>query len=304
MEYTVRFKLTSDLTPEDWDAYVKAFNDVFNKDYTVEQLKSKYTGNCWGYSMHGLLYVEDLLVGGQTFMPQKVDYKGREILLANGCDSFTLKDYRDDPMAMMKARKPAYEYMKAHGVSGTFGSTYKAFVKYLTHFLGVKVIGMPTNWVLPVSYFHGFLGLVINPVWRTCVKILLSINTLRKRKLYGGDELFKPVGYYTPSAYYTTFKQLKNGRRCNYYISSKNHLVIIHDDFETVADFAGGVKELLADCKYRVRAVEYRTGCRLPFPFYAYKKDEIMNGKLWDESISMEDFCDFTKWRYKRGYFD
>jgi hypothetical protein len=140
MEYTVRFKLTSDLTPEDWDAYVKAFNDVFNKDYTVEQLKSKYTGTCWGYSMHGLLYVEDLLVGGQTFMPQKVNYKGREILLANGCDSFTLKDYRDDPMAMMKARKPAYEYMKAHGVSGTFGSTYKAFVKYLTHFLGVKVI--------------------------------------------------------------------------------------------------------------------------------------------------------------------
>ncbi len=304
MECTVRFKLTSELTPEEWNAYIHAFNEVFKKDYTIEQLKFKYTSSCWGYSMHGLVYVNDLLVGGQTFMVQKVNYKGREILLANGCDSFVLREYRDDIEAMAKTRKPIYEYMKAHGVSGTFGSTYKLFVKYLTHFLGVKVIGTPTNWVLPVSYVPGKLGFVVNPLLRVVVKMLLSFSKLSRRKLYSGDELFTPVGYYTPAAYYTTFKKLKSGRKCNYYISAKNHLVLIQDDFETVSDFIGGVMELLADCKYRVRAVEYRTGCRLPFPFFAYKKDEIMNGNLWDESISMADFCDFTKWRYKRGYFD
>ena len=59
MEYTVRFKLTSDLTPEDWDAYVKAFNDVFNKDYTVEQLKSKYAGDPAGERLR-FLHVEGL----------------------------------------------------------------------------------------------------------------------------------------------------------------------------------------------------------------------------------------------------
>ncbi len=304
MECTVKFKLTSELTQEDWKAYIEAFNEVFHKDYTIEQLSSKYTGTCWGYSMHGLVYVDDLLVGGQTFMVQKLNYKGREILLANGCDSFVREKYRYDMEAMAKTRKPMYEYMQSHGVSGTFGSTYKAFVKYLTHFLGVKVIGTPTNWVLPVSYVSGKLGLFVNPFLRLAVKSLLSISRLSRRKLFSGNELFTPVGYYTPAAYYTMYKELKNGRKCNYYISAKNHLVIVQDDFDTVADFVGGVMELLAETKYRVRAVEYRTGCRLPFPFRPYKKNEIFNGNLWDKSISMDDFCDFSKWRYKRGYFD
>lgn len=304
MECTIQFKLTSDLTLEEWNAYVQTFNEVFQKNYTIEQLKSKYTSTCWGYSMHGLLYVDDLLVGGQTFMVEKMTYKGREFLLANGCDSFVRQKYRYDMEAMAKTRKPAYEYMKAHGVSGTFGSTYKAFVKYLTHFLGVKVIGVPTNWVLPVSVVPGKLGIFVNPLLRLVVRILLAFSKLNRRKLYSGNELFAQVGYFTPAAYYTIHQELKNGRKCNYYISAKNHLVIIHDDFDSVSDFVGGVMELLSQCKYRVRAVEYRTGCRLPFPFWPYKKDEIMNGNLWDESIPQEDFCDFTKWRYKRGYFD
>ena len=305
MKSEITLKKTYELTDSDWIAYVVGFNETFHTDFTVDDFKYKYTSTCWGYSVHSLFYADSELVGSQSAIPEELLYKGEKVLLACSCDTFIRKDYRLQFDTLANLYTVMLDYLAKHEVEGIIGETYEKLLNYLCHTCGLRLIGHVANWVLPVSVCPGRIGMFINPLLRPFIKASLFILKLNKRHLFRGDELFTPGEYFTPCQYFSKNTTLANGKQCNYYLwNLKNHVEIVHDEFESVDEFATGVLKILSIFKYRVRAMEYRTGCRLPFPFICFRKKRIFMGKLLGNSISDADFYNIRNWKYKRGYFD
>jgi len=300
----IKIKKTFEICETDWDSYIKLFNLIFHQNYTVAQMKYKYTNTPWGYSLHSLLYIDGVLVGAQSAIPEKLSYQGQEILLACTCDTFIKKECRVEIDTLAKMFNLLLDALQKDGVVGIIGETYQKLHNYLCVMCHLKLIGNVCNWVLPVSVLPGILGIIFNPILRLGIRTALTIAQFSRKPLFRGNEKFKAWEYYTPCMYFTKEFVCANGCRCNYHISTKKHLMIEHDNFQTQHDLVSGIKELLNSLHYKVKAVEYRTGCHLPVPFICYRKGLIFNGKLLSDKVPEEDFYSMDNWQYKRGYFD
>jgi hypothetical protein len=308
MEFSVVVKKTPELTNDDWSAYIIVFNEIFGKNYTKDDFLVKYLKNETGYAIHSLLYCDGVLVGSQSYMLEEILYHGRKVSIACGCDTFISPKKRKRFSSLNDLVDAAIPVLREHGVIAYIGQTRKEILAYLSSWRQCKLIGNISNYILPICPMASKQpgAFLINPCISLIARFGLTLMTFNKRKFFRGDELFRPADdqYYTPSAYFSQELALPDGLRFNYFISSKNHIIFVHDNFERVSDLMTAILFLLKKHDYKVRAVEYQTCIKIPLPFIRNIKDRPFCGEIISSEIEPNEFFNLSNWKYKRGYFD
>ena len=308
MEFSVVVKKTLELTNDDWSAYVILFNEIFHRNYTKEDFLVKYLKNETGYAIHSLLYCDGVLVGSQSFILEKILYHGKKVSIACGCDTFISPKKRKRFSSLNDLYDAAISVLREHGAIALIGQTRKEILAYLSSWRQNKLIGNISNYIIPICPMARKQpgAFLINLCFSLIARFGLMLMKFNRRKFFRGDELFRPVDdqYYTPSAYFSQEVALPDGLRFNYFISNKNHIIFVHDNFEKVSDLVTGVCFLLKKHNYKVRAVEYQTCIKIPLPFISYIKNLPFCGEIISSEVEPNEFFNLSNWKYKRGYFD
>lgn len=99
----ISFFYTSQLTEAHWASYTKSFNHVFNKKFSIQKFKDKYSNNYKRESYHGFIIDGDAIVGGCSAIPWQYNYFGKDIIFALFVDAFVHEEYRKNEFALYDA---------------------------------------------------------------------------------------------------------------------------------------------------------------------------------------------------------
>lgn len=149
-QYHIAVKKTDELSENEWTEYINAFNTVFKKKLTSDHFKTKYYGASLGYSVHGILFKEDQIVGMFTAIPRQYIYKGKEIAIALGCDAFILKGHRKDELFLKDMADVVTTKLNTLGVSHFISIPNKTAYPYWKYFGGWKDIGKLSYYIIPL----------------------------------------------------------------------------------------------------------------------------------------------------------
>lgn len=149
-QYQILAKNTCDLNENEWNEFTTAFNTVFKKQFTPNHFKIKYLGSSLGYSVHGILYHDNQIAGMFTAIPRQYSYKGKEITIGLGCDTFILKDHRKDELLLKEMADVVTTKLKTLGVSHFISIPNKTAYPYWKYYGGWKDIGRLSYYIVPL----------------------------------------------------------------------------------------------------------------------------------------------------------
>lgn len=113
-------KKTTELTPAEKEQIVALFNEVFDKQRSLQEFDNQYLNNPLGYSFHTLMLNEGNIVGHNSGIPSFYTVRGEQRLFVCNVDTMVKKQCRgiDDFYDMMMHAIEAY---KAAGVCFLYG---------------------------------------------------------------------------------------------------------------------------------------------------------------------------------------
>lgn len=133
-------KKTSELTDQDKVEIIAVFNEVFDKNRTVQEFDNQFYNNPIGYSYHSLMVENGKIVGCDSFIPSYYMLLSEKRMFANSVDTMVKKKYRDffNFYEMVNA---ATDFMKKDGVDFVYGfpndNSYPIYIKSgLMHDIG------------------------------------------------------------------------------------------------------------------------------------------------------------------------
>jgi len=150
-QYQISAKKTNELSEKEWRELTTAFNSIFKKQFTPEHFKSKYLGSSLGYSVHGILFSDNQIVGIFTAIPRQYIFKEREITIALGCDAFILKEHRKDEFFLKQMADEVTTKLRDDGVYHFISIPNKAAYCYWKDYGGWKDIGKLNYYIVPLK---------------------------------------------------------------------------------------------------------------------------------------------------------
>lgn len=141
-------KKTSEFTHEELVEMNNLFNEVFDKNRSLEDMVNLYTKNPLGYSYHSIFLEGSRIVGMNVYVPYFYTIDGNKVLFANSIDSMIKKEHRDffNFMDMVNA---GYDYMKKEGVIMVYGFPNDNAYPLLTKSKLMREIGKMYTYCLP-----------------------------------------------------------------------------------------------------------------------------------------------------------
>lgn len=92
MEFIV--KKTTELTVAEKEQIVSLFNEVFDKNRTIQEFNNQYLNNPLGYSFHSLMLKDGVVVGHNSGIPCYYRVKGKRLLFICNVDTMIKKQCR------------------------------------------------------------------------------------------------------------------------------------------------------------------------------------------------------------------
>lgn len=174
-------KKTTELTTEEILRLVDVFNIVFDAKRTQEIFLHQFLNTPMGYSIHVLMYKDDVIVGSQTYLPFYANVDGVKHKFATGGDSMIMKKYRDfeDYFDMLRH---GTKYLIDDGYDALMGYPNELNYKILSKGRMAKTIGMMHTYCLPYRigaikkgfrYFN-WLSKLSCWIWLSCSSIFAS----------------------------------------------------------------------------------------------------------------------------------
>lgn len=179
MEFIV--KKTTECKKDELMQIVKLYNEIFDKNLTLDYMLNLYTQNPFGYSYHSLIVDNGNIVGMNVYVPVLFRKNEEKVLMANSIDSMVSKPYRDyfNYHDMVIA---AYKYMKQEGVKFVYGyPNDKAYPVVMKSKL-MREIGKMYTYCLPyriggvkrILSFANFLSISFCWCWLSICKLFAS----------------------------------------------------------------------------------------------------------------------------------
>lgn len=147
----IKICTTLEWSEKDWNTYVSGFNEVFEKDFSVEYFKHKYLSVTGGYTYHSLLYNDHGdVVGGCSVIP--CIYNRRKNVFLNGLvvDVFIREIYRIDPLMLRRMYNELKKRLKEKGMVAVMAVPNSTAYPYWKNVVKWKEIGKLDYWMLPV----------------------------------------------------------------------------------------------------------------------------------------------------------
>lgn len=149
-QYQITAKKTYELSEKEWVEFTAAFNFIFKKHFTSDHFKTKYFGSSLGYSVHGILFHNNKIVGMFTAIPRQYIFKEQEVTIALGCDAFILKEHRKDEYFLKQMADVVTSSLKNEGASHFISIPNKTAYPYWKYYGEWKDIGKLDYYVIPL----------------------------------------------------------------------------------------------------------------------------------------------------------
>ena len=144
---------TSDeLSESEWNQYARAFNEVFDRNFSVTDLQQKYFNTIDQLSYHALLLNQPNgeIVGSCTAIPHLYEIGGKKIRTALIVDIFVKSEHRSNPMAMFLMYQKLKAYMLSKEIGFVIAVPNQLSFPYWEKIVGLQVVGRLPVYVLPV----------------------------------------------------------------------------------------------------------------------------------------------------------
>lgn len=184
--YQIAVKETGELSEKEWADFTSAFNTIFKKHFTTDHFKKKYFGSSFGYSIHGILYFENQIIGMFTAIPRQYIYKEQDFTIALGCDAFILKEHRKDEYFLKQMADVVTTKLQNAGVFHYISIPNKTAYPYWIYYGEWKDIGKLNYYVVPlrVSKLIGkyqFLNFFSFAFFKTIISCFAFSSLLSKK---------------------------------------------------------------------------------------------------------------------------
>ncbi|MCX6232318.1 MAG: hypothetical protein NTZ33_12340 [Bacteroidetes bacterium] len=145
-------RLTSEITNLEWECYSTAFNQVFEKDFTINYFKHKYFNTVDSHSYHVFLESEDGIAGAITVIPFEYLFDNEIKRVGLAVDVFILPDYRTDPLALFKMYKVLKDQLIQREIVMVIAVPNDMAYPYWKNVVKWNDIGLLTYHALPVKF--------------------------------------------------------------------------------------------------------------------------------------------------------
>ena len=250
MKPNIIFRKSNQLSIAEIQQFRYLFFRVFEKKMDEGLFGRKYLHTPKGYSYHGLMLHEKVIVGTFNAIPYRYKYFDREQIFALSVDTMIDPEHRGGGH-LLKMANLVYEALIRDKVPLIFGFPNEYFYRHEKRVLGTRDIGELDYYLLPRN-----IGAVVpkmrllNFLSRICARIIIGLPRIErptewKYKIEKTDSKEFVKHRYDDS--YSTI-ELNNGAKCTYKICEENQkvrtLYIIDVLPLKPAAFAKAVKEV------------------------------------------------------------
>lgn len=141
-------KRTFELTETEKEGIVDLFNQVFEKDRSVEYQMNNYVQNALGYSYHTIVKESDRIIAHIADIPCFYIVKGEKKLFSDAVDGFVKKEFRD-AFILIQMFQTHRKFLRSNGVCLQFGFPNEYAQKVYNKGKLFKKIGEMRTYVLP-----------------------------------------------------------------------------------------------------------------------------------------------------------
>jgi len=145
------FKSTRQLRQSEKSQILELFVRIFGKSFSHALFDRKYLYTPLGYSYHGLMKVDNLIVGTYNIIPYRYRYFGKEALFGLSVDVMIDRDARCGPYSLCKMAAIVYQAMLRDDVRFVFGFPNDMAYEYTKRILHWKDIGELDFYILPLN---------------------------------------------------------------------------------------------------------------------------------------------------------
>ena len=149
---SIEIRTSDELSACEWNQYVRAFNEVFEREFSVADLQQKYLNTIDQLSYHALLLNQPNgeIVGGCTAIPYLYEIGGKTIRTALIVDIFVKSEHRSNPMAMYLMYQKLKARMLAKKIGFVIAVPNQLSLPYWEKIVGLQVVGRLPVYVLPL----------------------------------------------------------------------------------------------------------------------------------------------------------
>ncbi len=317
---TFFFKKTTDLTPHEKDQIRALFLDVFAKEKTSAHFDSEFLVTTLGYSFHGLLIHDSVIVGCYSSVPYRYRFFDTECLFALSVDTMIKKEFRGLE-TLRKLANLVYAELNRAGVEFAFGFPNDNIYKIRKRFFGWKDLGTLDYFVLPVRpgafVKHGrWLHLPVKAgvfLLNLAGRLFTSSNAPPDYAIsVVNDELFQRHRYGFFAGDYLS-ENLGPGNTAIYRMDYYNGIKVAFILDVTVLSrhlLQTAAQRILARHHTEIDAIVYVGKLRfcpvnlLRVPKRFEPKKEYMSGKILAGNVVDERIFDLNNWRVNLANFD
>lgn len=141
-------KKTNELTKEEQQGIVMLFNEIFEKDRTVEYQINNYIQNVLGYSFHTFVTDGMRVIAHVADVPCYYNVNSEKKLFSDAVDGFVKREYRD-AFILIEMFQTHRKYLKENGVCLQFGFPNEYAQKVYNKGKLFKKIGEMRTYFLP-----------------------------------------------------------------------------------------------------------------------------------------------------------
>lgn len=161
----------------EWSSYVSAFNQVFEKSFSVDYFERKYLSTIHKKAYHALLMNEDTVVGGCSVMPYEYEYKNSKISIGLAVDVFILEDFRTDPLLLRRMYNQLKKRLETEGIIAVVAVPNATAYPYWKNIVKWNDVGDIPYYAFPNSLTVVKSSLkVIDPFFKLCTSIFTSLQ--------------------------------------------------------------------------------------------------------------------------------
>jgi len=149
MNYRFAFKRTCQFSALEKEQFCGLFSCVFPRTLGSAAFDRKYLCTPLGYSHHGLMFANDILVGAYNLIPYTYRCFGARVLFGLSVDTMIQEERRGGPFSLLCMATMAEEAAARDGVAFVFGFPNEKAYQPTRRLLGWADIGSLNFYALP-----------------------------------------------------------------------------------------------------------------------------------------------------------
>ena len=121
MAFEFHVLTTREIIPAEIADYTRLFREVYGKPFPEDLFLRKFARNCFGGSVHSLMFHDGQLAGAFSAIPVRYHFFGRSLLFANTADLMIAQRHRGSIPRLHTLAEGLYRALAREGVSFVFG---------------------------------------------------------------------------------------------------------------------------------------------------------------------------------------